>query len=125
MERTRFSNNTEFERLYGYCRAVRVGSQIFVSGTTALEEDLSGDTHAQFMSAVKRIEAALRGLNASLSDVVRTVVYITDMADVQAITKAHSAMFGAHPPASTLIQVSALTPPEARVEIEVTAVLGV
>jgi enamine deaminase RidA (YjgF/YER057c/UK114 family) len=83
---------------------------------------LSGDTYDQFMSSIRRIEAALDAFNAKLSDVVRTVDYIVDMQDLPAVTCAHSTVFGEHPPASTLVQVVALTPQQARVEIEVTAV---
>jgi enamine deaminase RidA (YjgF/YER057c/UK114 family) len=122
MERMRYSNNTEFERQYGYCRAVRAGPQIFVSGTTAFDADLSGSACEQFMSAMSRIKTALEAFDARLSDVVRTVVYIVDMKDLPGVAKAHSTTFGQHPPASTLVQVTALTPPQARVEIEVTAV---
>lgn len=118
----RFSNGTEFEHRFGYCRAVRAGGFIFVSGTTALPNDLGGDIAAQFLSAVGRIEEALKALGANLEDIVRTVIYTRDMADVDAIAQAHSRAFGAHPPASTIVAVSGLTPSEARVEVEVTAV---
>jgi enamine deaminase RidA (YjgF/YER057c/UK114 family) len=120
----RFSNGTEFERHYGYCRAVRAGDFIFVSGTTARAEDLGRETAAQFLSAVGRIEEALKALGAHFEDIVRTVVYVRDMADVDAIAQAHSQVFGAHPPASTVVAVSGLTPDEARVEVEVTAVVS-
>ena len=119
---TRFSNDTEFEHRYGYCRAVRAGDLIFVSGTTPLPEDLSGDTAAQFLSAVVRIEEALKALGAHLEDVVRTVIYARDMADIDAIAQMHSRVFGANPPASTIVAVSGLTPDDARLEVEVTAV---
>ena len=122
INRTRFGNGTEFEQRYGYSRAVRAGDLIFVSGTTALSEDLGRDTAAQFLSAVGRIEEALKALGAHLEDVVRTVIYVRDMADVDAIAQMHSQVFGANPPASTLVAVSGLTPDEARVEVEVTAV---
>jgi enamine deaminase RidA (YjgF/YER057c/UK114 family) len=122
MERIRHSNRTEFEHSYGYCRAVRVGAQVFVSGTTAHDVDLDGDTGTQLTSALSRIGAALQDLDASMADVVRTVVYVRDMADIEAVAKIHSATFGAHPPASTIVEVSRLSPVNARIEIEVTAI---
>lgn len=124
MERIRHSNHTEFERLYGYCRAVRVGAQVFVSGTTARDADLDGDTGAQLTSALSRIAEALQTLGTSMADVVRTVVYVRDMTDVETVAKIHSATFGAYPPASTIVEVSRLSPASARVEIEVTAILA-
>ena len=105
-----------FELEYGYRRAVRVGAHIHVSGTTAREEDLGGDALVQARSALSIIAPA------SLADVVHTRFYIVDMADLPQVTQAHREAFGEYRPASTLLQVVALTPQEARVEIEVTAI---
>ncbi|TKR29542.1 RidA family protein [Luteimonas gilva] len=113
-----------FEAEYGYRRAVRVGPHIHVSGTTAREADLGGDALAQARSALSIIAPALAELGASLADVVHTRFYIVDMADLPLVTQAHREAFGEYRPASTLLQVVGLTPQEARVEIEVTAIVG-
>ena len=112
-----------FEDQYGYARAVRVGSTVWVSGTTARGEDLEGDALAQARGSLKIIASALAEAGAVLDDVVRTVVYVTDMADTPLIARAHSEAFERARPASTLVQVAALTPARARVEFEVTAAL--
>ncbi len=125
MDRLRHGGNSAFERRYGCCRAIRAGAHIFVSGTTAQDADLDGDTRTQFLSALARIEAALHALGASLADVVRTVIYVRDIADVDAIAAVHARAFGANSPASTLVEVSGLTPAEARVEIEVTVMADI
>lgn len=113
-----------FEREYGYRRAVRVGAHIHVSGTTAHEQDLDGDALAQARSALSIIEPALAGLGASLADLVHPRFYIVDMADLPSVTQAHREAFCEYRPASTLLQVVGLTPQEARVEIEVTAIVS-
>jgi enamine deaminase RidA (YjgF/YER057c/UK114 family) len=112
-----------FEDSYGYARAVRVGDHVFVSGTTARAPALEGDAYVQMSGAVAIVVEALAEAGAELRHVVRTVVYIIDMADVPHIARAHRETFGAAPPASTLVQVAALTPAQARVEIEVTAII--
>ena len=109
--------------MYGYARAVRVGDQVFVSGTTARSPHLEGDAYSQMMGAIAVVAAALGEAGAELRHVVRTVVYLIDMADAHHIARAHGETFGAWRPASTLVQVAALTPASARVEIEVTAVI--
>jgi enamine deaminase RidA (YjgF/YER057c/UK114 family) len=112
-----------FEDSYGYARAVRVGDHVFVSGTTARAPALEGNAYVQMSGAVAIVVEALAEAGAELRHVVRTVVYIIDMADVPHIARAHRETFGAAPPASTLVQVAALTPAQARVEIEVTAII--
>lgn len=114
-----------FELEYGYRRAVRVDKHVFVSGTTAREQDLAGDALTQARSALSIIAPALAELGASLADVVHTRFYIVDMADLPLVTQAHREAFGEFRPASTLLQVSGLTPSQARVEIEVTAIVGI
>ena len=121
--RTNFSSGYPYEDVYGYARAVRVGDQVFVSGTTARAPHLDGDAYEQMMAAIATIAAALGEAGAELRHVVRTVVYILDMADIHHVARAHEETFGRSRPASTLVQVSALTPPPARVEIEVTAIV--
>jgi len=121
--RTNFSSGYPYEDVYGYARAVRVGDQVFVSGTTARAPHLDGDAYEQMMAAIATIAAALGEAGAELRHVVRTVVYILDMADIHHVARAHEETFGQSRPVSTLVQVSALTPPPARVEIEVTAIV--
>jgi enamine deaminase RidA (YjgF/YER057c/UK114 family) len=112
-----------FEKTYGYARAVRVGDQVFVSGTTARPPHLDGDAYAQLMGAIETIATALEAAGAELRHVVRTVIYVVDMADAHHVARAHQEKFGSAPPASTLVQVAGLTPAAARIEIEVTAII--
>jgi enamine deaminase RidA (YjgF/YER057c/UK114 family) len=121
--RTNFSSGYPFEDVYGYARAVRVGDQVFVSGTTARAPHLDGDAYQQMMAAIATVAAALGEAGAELRHVVRTIVYVLDLADVHHVARAHQETFGASRPASTLVQVAALTPALARVEIEVTAII--
>lgn len=123
MTRTNISSGYPFEDTYGYSRAVRVGNQVFVSGTTARPPHLNGDAYSQMTGAVETVVAALGEVGAELRHVVRTVIYVVDMADVPHVARAHREAFGAFRPASTLVQVAALTPASARIEIEVTAVV--
>ena len=122
-ERRTVRSGYPFEETYGYARAVRVGEQVFVSGTTARGGDLGANAERQTEAAIAIVDAALREAGAALRHVVRTVVYVVDLADTEGIARAHRAAFGAVPPASTLVQVAALTPAAARVEIEVTAIV--
>jgi enamine deaminase RidA (YjgF/YER057c/UK114 family) len=123
LTRTNVSSDYPLEDVYGYSRAVRVGDQVFVSGTTARGAELDRDAYRQMMDAIAIVTAALGEAGAELRHVVRTVVYISDMTDADHVARAHREMFGAAPPASTLVQVVALTPASARVEIEVTAIV--
>lgn len=123
MTRTNVSSGYPFEDTYGYSRAVRVGDQVFVSGTTARAPHLDGDAYEQMTGAIATVIAALGGAGAELRHVVRTVIYVVDMADVSLVARAHQEAFGTVRPASTLVQVAALTPATARIEIEVTAVV--
>ena len=122
-ETVRVASGYPFEDRYGYCRAIRVADMVFVSGTTARGPDLAGDAYRQASAIVGMVANALATVGADLRHVVRTVVYVTDMGDADAVARAHLEAFGAARPASTLVQVAALTPPAARVEIEVTAVV--
>jgi enamine deaminase RidA (YjgF/YER057c/UK114 family) len=121
--RTSILSGYPFEDVYGYARAVRVGDHVFVSGTTARPPHLDGDAYKQMTAAIATIAAALGEAGAELRHVVRTVVYILDMADAHHVARAHGETFGESRPASTLVQVAALTPASARVEIEVTAIV--
>jgi enamine deaminase RidA (YjgF/YER057c/UK114 family) len=122
-DRLTVSSGYPFEDVFGYARAVRAGDHVFVSGTTARGVDLEGDAHHQACGVIEIITDALAQAGASLRDVVRTVVYLTDRADIDAVAQAHGKAFAAVRPASTLVIVSGLTPANARVEIEVTAII--
>jgi len=125
MERQQLSTGTPWEAIAGYSRAVRVGALVYVSGTTASDAtgqiQHPGDLYGQSVYVFQKIEAALNGLGASLTDVVRTRVYITNMNDWEQVTKAHSEFFDAIRPANTLVEVSRLATPDMLVEIEVDA----
>jgi enamine deaminase RidA (YjgF/YER057c/UK114 family) len=121
--RKNIASGYPFEDTYGYARAVRVGDSVFVSGTTARSPFLDGDAYVQMTGAIKTIAAALNEAGAEMRHVVRTVVYVVDMADADHVARAHREAFGAQRPASTLVQVAALTPAKALVEVEVTAVV--
>jgi enamine deaminase RidA (YjgF/YER057c/UK114 family) len=112
-----------FEEIFGYARAVRVGDHVFVSGTTARGPDLERDAYHQACSVLEIIADALAQAGSGLHHVVRTVVYITDRADIDSVARAHGHSFAAVRPASTLVMVAGLTPTNARVEIEATAVV--
>lgn len=121
MIRTNISSGYAFENEYGYARAVRVGDHVYVSGTTARSPHLEGDAYKQMKGAI--VAEALAGSGAELRHVVRTVIYILDMSDTHHVARAHREAFGESRPASTLVQVAALTPASALVEIEVTAIV--
>ncbi|HIK56066.1 MAG TPA: RidA family protein [Synechococcales cyanobacterium M55_K2018_004] len=127
MERNQFSSGTPWEAIAGYSRAVRVGPFVYVSGTTASDAkgqiQHPGDLYGQATYIFKKIEAALHHVGASMQDVVRTRVYITQMAAAAAVMRAHHEVLGTICPANTLVEVSALATPEMLVEIEVDAVV--
>jgi enamine deaminase RidA (YjgF/YER057c/UK114 family) len=123
LSRQNISSGYPFEDTYGYSRAVRVGNQVFVSGTTARPPQLGGDAYVQAKAALAMIAEALAKAGAGMQHVVRTVVYVIDMADIEHVARAHSEVFDQIRPVSTLVQVSALTPAFARVEIEATAII--
>ena len=123
MTRLNIDSGYAFEQTYGYSRAVRVGEHVYVSGTTARGSALEGEAYEQACAIFELIKAALTDAGAQMRHVVRTVVYVTDLAFQGEIARAHGEVFGSIRPASTLVQVMALTPNTARVEIEVTAVV--
>uniref|UniRef100_A0A7C3AAT3 RidA family protein n=1 Tax=Thermorudis sp. TaxID=1969470 RepID=A0A7C3AAT3_9BACT len=127
-ERIRVSSGTVWEGRVGYSRAVRAGNLVFVSGTTATDDQGNvvgrGDPEAQARFILEKIERALEAAGASLSDVVRTRVYVTNADDWEAVGRAHAAYFGEIRPANTLVEVSRLVGPDYLVEIEADAVIG-
>lgn len=127
VERLRISSGSVWEPLVGYSRAVRVGQLVFVAGTTSAAPDGSAvggdDAEAQAEEALRRVAAALEETGATLADVVQTRIYVTDIADWEAVGRAHGAVFGDVRPAATMVEVSALIDPALRVEIEALAVV--
>ncbi len=124
MPRQNVRSGGPYEDRYGYCRAVRVGDHVHVSGTTAQPPDLDGrDAYEQATAAIGIIAAALDECGAGLADVVRTVTYVVDLADVDLVASAHHEAFADVAPAATLVQVAALIDPAMRVEIEAYAIL--
>jgi enamine deaminase RidA (YjgF/YER057c/UK114 family) len=119
-ERITVASPSEYEAAVGYSRAVRVGDAVAVAGTTGA----GADAGAQTRDALARIASALQQVGASLNDVVRTRIYVTDIACWREVGAAHAEVFGDIRPASTMVQVSALIAPHLLVEIEADAVLG-
>jgi enamine deaminase RidA (YjgF/YER057c/UK114 family) len=123
-QRHNVSSGGPWEARVGYSRAVRIGSHLWVAGTTAMTPDGlvgEGDPYAQAVQALRTIELALREGGAGLGDVVRTRMFLTDIRHWEAVTRAHAEFFREVRPAATLVQVAALIDPRLLVEIEAEA----
>jgi enamine deaminase RidA (YjgF/YER057c/UK114 family) len=125
-DRMRYFSGGIWESAYGYCRAIRVGRSVFVSGCTSMVEGRvrhPADPGAQIRVAVQTAATALAEFGAGVEHVVRTRMYVTHRRDCDAVGRVHAEVFGAAPPVATMVIVSGLLHPDMRVEIEIEAVL--
>ncbi|MEZ5425411.1 MAG: RidA family protein [Pyrinomonadaceae bacterium] len=126
-ERQKYSSGAKWESVVGYSRAVRVGQRVYVTGTTATDENSNvvgpGDAYAQTVQTIKNIERALHAVGAKLDHVVRTRMFVTDISRWEEYGRAHGEFFGGIMPATTMVEVSRLIDPEMLIEIEADAEL--
>ncbi len=120
----RVSSGTRWEPIVGYSRAIAAGDYVFVSGCTPIADGEvvhDGDAYAQTLQAIRNVEAALAGLGCSLADVVRTRIFVTDIARWEEYGRAHGELLGAAMPATSMVEVSRLIDPRMLVEVEAVA----
>lgn len=126
-ERQKYSSGQKWEKIVGYSRAVKVGSRIYVTGTTATDADGNivgeNDAYAQTVQVIKNIEKALNALDATLENVVRTRMFVTDISRWEEYGKAHGEFFGEIMPTTTMVEVSKLIDERMLIEIEADAEL--
>lgn len=124
-ERQKYSSGARWESIVGYSRAVRVGNRIYVTGTTATDENSNvvgeGDAYAQTVQTIKNIERALRALGAEIENVVRTRMFVTDISRWEEYGRAHGEFFREIMPATTMVEVSKLIDSQMLIEIEADA----
>jgi enamine deaminase RidA (YjgF/YER057c/UK114 family) len=121
----RVVSGSPFEARFGFCRALRIGNQVFVAGTAPISPDgkVDPDPGAQTRRCLEIVTAALAGMGASMSDVVRTRMFVVDPDDATAVGTVHGEVFAAEPPVATMVVVASLLDPRWRVEIEVDALV--
>lgn len=128
MQRTNYSSGAKWEDIVGYSRAVKIGNTIEVTGTVAVDENSNlvgkDDAYAQTKYIIKKIEAVLKRAGASLQDVVRTRMFVTDIARWEEYGKAHGEFFSQIKPCTSMIEVKGLIDPEYLIEIEATAIIA-
>lgn len=126
MQRRRAYSGAMWERQVGYCRAIRVGDHVYVTGTASVAEGggvhAPGDAYAQAKRCFEIIETALKELDASMADVVRTRMFVTDIKRWEEFGRAHHEFFADHPPATSMVEVRSLIDPDMLIEIEADAV---